>query len=128
MAGLSDWASYTESGEKEEKPKYPFCLVIKPNPELRDRIQAKSAAEGPFPGLEELKTGEEPYSIYAATSPDPSSLVLIGKVVLTSPFVGSKFADERLSFKHTPYADDVALGGEQWAAWDKEMTMERLCV
>jgi len=122
--GTSDFAKYDEKGQLASSVKFPFCLVLVPNPVVRDAISGACERVGALDAFEECKTGDKVWTVYCLASPDPKSAFEAGTIVLESPFVKSEFSDTRLHFSHTLYSDDVQCG-DDCMGWDKEFTPTR---
>mmetsp|Transcript_30912 Transcript_30912/g.46932 ORF Transcript_30912/g.46932 Transcript_30912/m.46932 type:complete len:351 (-) Transcript_30912:98-1150(-) len=119
MVGLSDIASFTEQGSpvcQDEEPcdiVFPYELILKPNPMLREQFVDAAPSEE---GLEELVSaipaGTKLYDVYARAEPQDTDLIPLGTLETTSEFLYSKFGDNELFFRHQRITDDFALRPE----------------
>jgi len=118
FVGLSDFAKYTEDGVAEPVPKFPYQLVFTPNPTLAAKYPNTFVKDLRQVFVEDVKAGTALYTIFAIPNPKPDGsmekAVEIGKVITTSDFVTSSYADTTLFLKHTLFEDDLALRPD-WA-------------
>jgi len=124
FTGLSDWASHDEKGMAAESTEFPFALVFRPDPTLRNKMDAKAQESGPLASLDGLADGDSPWTVWAVPTLDPGSAFEAGKVVLASSFVKSAFADDRLHFFHTFFADDCKVD-DKYMQWAEDLTTAR---
>jgi len=124
FTGLSDWASHDEKGMAAESVEFPFALVFRPDPTLRGKMDANAQKSGPLASLDGLAEGDSPWTVWAVPSLDPGSAFEAGKVVLASSFVKSAFADDRLHFFHTFFADDAKVN-DKCMEWAEDVTVAR---
>lgn len=120
MVGLSDVASFTEQGSPvcpdEESAcdvLFPYELIFKPNPVLREQFVDAAPSEE---GLEELVSsipeGTKLYDVFARAEPQDVDLIRLGTLETTSEFLYSEFGDNELFFRHQRITDDFALRPE----------------
>lgn len=123
MVGLSDIASFDEKGnqiapcEQGEEPNvvFPYELVMKPNPMLKEKFSDAPATEKALEeALLSIPEGTEIYDIYARAEPQDADLIKLGTFELTSKLMYSKFGDNNLFFRHQRITDDFELRPE----WD----------
>ncbi len=111
MVGLSDISKYTNTGKEAEKMKFPFELVLKPNPVLVKQFEGIDPASPANDYLSKIPSGTKLYDIYARETPT-SSVVLIGRLTTTSEMISSRFGDTELFFQHQSIADDWEIHPE----------------
>jgi hypothetical protein len=110
--GLSDFAAFTEEGEKEEDPRFPWMVTLKGREELRGLR---------FVDCCEIKAGTVLFDVYVM--PDPAlvfaqpnaGIQKIGEIVSTSDMMPS-LKNDGLFFKHQLKEEDYALRPEWQAA------------
>jgi hypothetical protein len=115
MVGLSDVARYTQAGVRvpDATLNVPFQLLMVPDEALVSKFP-DSYQTSLIKQLSSIPVGSTLYSVQAKASYD-SPLVTIGKMVLTSAFDSSVYADTKLFLKHQIMEEDLALRPE-WAA------------
>jgi len=111
--GLEDLASYNQTGKKSQPAKFPFRLVFKPNPELRNKYSDNYQTFF-LDQLKEIKEGTVLYDVYAVENPGCEEKK-IGELTMTSKFTSSHFADEKLFFQH--HAVDAEDKTRNWAEY-----------
>lgn len=98
---VMDWGQYTESGKKEENPKWPFILEFEPYDVYgwTDSWQADFTDQ-----MTSISPGTVLWKVFAYSCPlhklSGSRGELIGRVVLTSKITTSLWGDQTLFFKH----------------------------
>lgn len=138
LIGVSDWATHTQDGKKEDVVKAPMALYFQPNPKVTELCAGKPMGVHNNPSLygciEDLPKDTEMFKVYAIERPytvaeletikGQGVLQLIGTLVLTSEGMKpSKFADDRLKFKHVYWSDDIkAISGA--SKWDVQASAD----
>lgn len=108
--GLSDFGLYSQSGAKEQNPKFPWELIFHPTDSVNHLFPDNYAADF----TDQLKTipaGTTLYTVYALADP-VASPNLIGEIVLESELTTSFFGDKHMFFKHEDIRDDLAYHPE----------------
>ena len=108
--GLSDMATFDQTGHKEAQPKFPFELVFRPDSEVKAKFP-KTFEKKYTEQVDTIEAGTRVYSVLARAEPD-AELVEIGDIVLTSKPTTSYFGDKYLFFRHQDMQEDVALRPE----------------
>ena len=105
VKGLSDYDQY---GNKEENPKWPFKMRLKPH----DPCGFPDQWHGPF--TDTLTSGCIPsgtllFSVFAHDEPEGlgGREKLIGAIITTSDMVTSSYGDARLFFRHKRFEEDL---------------------
>ena len=111
FVGLSDFASFTEDGTKEENPVFPYQLVFEPNRDLTAKYTDEFQKSYIDMFENDIKKGTELYTIIAIPGPDEPSVV-IGTVVTTSDFTASVYGDTKMFLKHQVFEEDLKLRPE----------------
>ena len=112
--GVSDMATYGQSGHKATTPKFPFELIYRPDPSIKSRFPStfdKAYTEQ----IASIESGATVYQVMAREEPT-SELTHIGDIVLTSQPTNSYFGDKYLFFKHQDLQEDLALKPE-WKSY-----------
>jgi len=127
--GLSEFASYTESGASVTTPVFPWALVFQVNPAIRSSLAGSTSLNIVDTLVHGVPAGSTLYKIYAVPDPStPQTLELLGSVQTTSGFRASAFGDLTLFFKHTFEEEDLNLrsswanyfGDENYNRWETE--------
>ncbi|CAK9003660.1 unnamed protein product [Durusdinium trenchii] len=110
--GLSQWAE-----EEGKTSKFPFVICFRPTDHVREKFQefAEQKFEHIQEQLEVLYPKTKIYDIYVGTGPR-TELKKVGKVVMVSKFLPSKFGDEHLFFRHDWFEEDLKLMPD-WKDW-----------
>ncbi|KAL6073150.1 hypothetical protein QOT17_005120 [Balamuthia mandrillaris] len=111
MVGLSDFASYTESGAPVAKPLFPFRLVLHPTKQVHNMFPDDPEAKVSWlDQLESLPQGQL-YDVYAQKSAADHymSLAKIAEVWLINSPTRSYFGDAKLFYQHQLMEDDLRL-------------------
>jgi len=105
--GVSQFAEADQAGNRENKPNFPFALILQPHPDL-NKIPCKfHDVMSQLHNIDASWVGRDIFSIYAvhdpwmsrpSGSPEP---VRIGTMKLDSQFTTSYYADTKLFFRHT---------------------------
>jgi hypothetical protein len=107
MLGVSQMAQYDQDGnDLRTKADWPFALIFQPNPlnnELKCNFSDVTSQ------LRQLYPGDTLYKVYAAHDPGADKVQLLGKLVIDSGFVTSKFGDHQLFFQHTFFNNEVNM-------------------
>jgi len=123
--GLSEFASFTESGAKVLSPVFPWALVFQVNPALTTSMSSNTKFDIADALVHGVPQGSILYKIYAVPDPStPSVLEYLGYIQTTSTFHASAFADLTLFFKHTFEEEDLNLR-PQWAAYFGDKSAKR---
>ena len=110
--GHSNLASHDQDGQLVENPIFPFSMRFEVNPELKyEDTEYKETFQDQ---LAKIDYPTRLFSVYARSAPEnqPGETVdeqLIGYVNLESQLVTSKFADEKMFFRHQRQDDDFRL-------------------
>lgn len=113
--GLSDLCTYTQAGEKTEKPEFPFEIMFYPTGKVNTPNRTVTNAEL-LQALSAIPEGSELFDVYTFASPKEKlagNKVLLGKLTTVSPCHASLFGDEQLFFRHQRMEEDFALR-PQW--------------
>jgi hypothetical protein len=110
MVGLSDWAQYTQAGQKVSTPNFPYQIFFEPNPAVKSMFTS-SYSEDYRTQVQKINVGTTLYKVTAKNAAT-ASRVYIGDLVLTSKFTDSFFADKYLFFKHQSIDEDWKLKPE----------------
>lgn len=118
MIGVSEFASFTQSGAAVPSPNAPFRVVFHPTAAYHQKFNNTT----PKPDIladvgQALIPGSTVYEVWAQDSPynDPNDPQLIGTLVLNSKGFTSMFGDKTLFMRHVRMEDDLALK-PQWVA------------
>jgi hypothetical protein len=113
--GLSEFASYTESGAKVTWPQFPWVLMFQPNPALSKSMSGNKDTDIAGVLSRTIPQGSILYKIYAVPDPwSPNQLEYLGYIETTSAFRASAFGDLTVFFKHTFEEEDLAIR-DDWA-------------
>lgn len=96
--GVSELSDYDSNGIKVSKPKFPFEMFLRPNPEL-STITPET--------LSDIKSGTKLYDVYAKEK-EGSAQKKIGSITTTSKMTNSRYGDLKLFFQHQRREDDLA--------------------
>jgi hypothetical protein len=108
--GLSEFASYTESGAKVLSPKFPWVLMLQPNPELTKKWEGNTNTDIPRVFIEKVPQGSVLYKIFGVKEiSQPSQVEYLGYMQTTSAFRASEFGDLTVFYKHTFLEEDMNL-------------------
>jgi len=122
IVGLSDVASVDENGIKEEKPIFPFKIILHPLPNIRDLFPDENINQKLHVQLQTL-TPMTLYDIYAEEYPFAKP-VKIGYYEITTSPITSSFGDNHLFYQHQRFDDDIVLRPE-WEAPTKQILEEQ---
>jgi len=121
MVGLSDLATTHANGVPvaEDDIEYPFKLILKPNPVLKEKFKKKNKEEFNKYLLRDTLDEIDPktilYEVYAQASPCDDAPQLIGELKLKEKkIVESQFGDTKLFFRHQRMEDDF-MKHKEWA-------------
>lgn len=128
MVGLSDIASYDQTGAKVDFASFPYNLTLVPNIELTERFQNATladVAENLEEMLSTISSGTKLWDVYALSDPDPDSFQYekIAELETSSEIVFSLASDNFLFFRHQKMLDDLALRSE-WEDYMPEPVIE----
>ncbi|KAI3650321.1 hypothetical protein MP228_003802 [Amoeboaphelidium protococcarum] len=120
--GLSDLATFDQSGEREEKPWFPFEISLVPSKnvaEVAERVELDLNQDNwkdQFNSQvnDQLSPNVVLYNVYARDSPREEFNTHIANIVLTSRLTTSEFGDRKLFFQHQRFEDDIAVRGDYW--------------
>jgi len=125
MVGLSDVASYSQSGEKVSSPLFPFELEFEPSQEAQATMtDEKQTNDSLLNSLANIKPGTKLFDVYAVGSPSEAkqgTKKLLGTLTTTSECVRSTFGDEHMYFRHQRMEEDFAIRTE-WIEQMKELS------
>jgi len=108
MLGLSDFATYDQSGNQTNSPNFPFRLVFQPSLKFKSIFPDAFTTSDLCSQLSTLSAPQPIYHIWAEPQP-LATPVLIGYVqMMTSP-TASLFGDQTLFFQHQRMEDDLAI-------------------
>lgn len=123
-------ASYDEKGNKVEKKKFPFSLIISPNKQVfrkceRDKLKWKEG-DLQMPCLKQIKPKTLLYKVWAFTKPvykanrTPEDIVHIADIYADSILKRSPFGDNQLQYTHTTIEKELeSLGPKDQENWLK---------
>lgn len=126
QVGLSDMASYTQSGEKVSKPKVPFKLFLVPSAEVQ-RPDTPKTIDDVMAELKSFKVGTTLFTVYACgkgngdaeISPTAGGVETacgdafkLGDMVTTTECTTSAYGDAKFSIRHQPIEEDWVLNPE----------------
>jgi len=106
MTGLSKVAQFAEDGTPEAKPVFPFVVKLVPSDTVHTRFPSQKTSQTLEQQLETLESGITIYHVYGQAEPT-TEFELIGDIVSTSKFTGSKFGDVGLFFEHAVVENDL---------------------
>jgi len=122
ILGLSDVASADENGIKEEKPIFPFRIILHPLPNIRALFPDENVNHNLTVQLQTL-TPMTLYDVYAEEYPFAKPVKIGYYEIATAPTTSS-FGDNDLFFQHQRFEDDIALRPE-WEAPTKQILEEQ---
>jgi len=128
LLGLSEFASFTESGAKVTSPIFPWVLIFQNNPALKAKMAGNTDLDVGHVLTQILNGHEVLYKVFAIDNPWSTTATYLGYLQLTSSFRESKFADLTLFYKHTFIEDDLAFRPDwekyysdpKYNRWEKE--------
>ena len=98
---LDHLAGVLPNGERVSAPVTPYQLVLRPTALARTLMPDATASDDLRVRLAALPVGEAIYEIYALDAGESATNAKpLGKLVLTSPVVSSRYGDETLYFQH----------------------------
>lgn len=104
--GISDLARYNEEGGRIHNAKYPYRLILHPNPDVRAMFTDNFTRDYKEV-LMEIPANTKIWDVYAQENADCEE-IKIGEIITQTQFTTSKFADKDLFFRHQRiYEDDV---------------------
>jgi len=107
MIGLSYIASFDESGQKINEPKFPYNLLFQGTKEVQS-LYTDDFFSDYFPIV--LARIPENMVIYNVWAQEPNKDPLqIGTIQLTTPFKSSTFGDEGIFFQHSRKEEDFKI-------------------
>jgi len=116
--GMSDFASFTESGASVTSPVFPWALVLQVNPSVKALLSGNTNINIADSLVHAIPSGSVLYKIFAVADPanfqNDHSLEYLGYLQTTSGFRASAFGDLTLFFKHTFEEEDL----NQRADWN----------
>jgi hypothetical protein len=127
---LQDYASIDRNGNKVDNPVFPVRIEMEPNPALKQKFSSDKHDFRDDLDPKNISSGTELYKVWAsrpedypnaandssfneqtfeaAQQPlDPAKRVLVGTFISRTAFVSSRWADERLFFKHQRFANKL---------------------
>jgi len=119
MVGLSDVCSYTQDGQKVDKPVFPFELFFEPTGEVNFEDQ-KKGNDDLLNELAGIPDGTDVFEIRAFASPMDASqgnVITIGTLTTKGTCHRSLFGDQELFFRHQRMEEDFALAPD----WIQQM-------
>jgi hypothetical protein len=123
--GLSEFASFTETGSKVLSPSFPWALVFQVNPALTKSMSTNTNTDIAGALVRGVPQGTILYKIYAVPDPwSPNQLEELGYIQTTSPFRASAFGDLTVFFKHTFEEEDLTIRTD-WADYFGDSTAQR---
>jgi len=123
--GLSEFASFTESGTKVLSPKFPWALVFQVNPTLTSSMSTNKNLNIADVLVHGVPSGSILYKIYAVPDPwSPNALEYLGYVQTTSSFRASAFGDLTVFYKHTFIEEDFAMRPD-WSDYFGDKSQKR---
>jgi len=123
--GLSEFASYTESGASVTSPVFPWALMFQVNPSIRSSMSSNTNLNIADSLVHGVPAGSILYKIYAVPDPStPNVLEYLGYVQTTSSFRASAFGDLTLFYKHTFEEEDLNVR-PAWATYFGDPNFKR---
>lgn len=115
QTSLSDFATYGGDGKKEANPVFPYSLRFHNDNSHHFADEYHGTFTDDFA---KITVGETLYEVYAMDQPKElgGTETLIGKMITTSAFTTSKWADEHFYIRHQRMDVDLALKPE-WAQY-----------
>lgn len=110
--GLSDFAKYRQDGTAEPRPNFPYQLIFQPSSQVSN-LFPDTYDQYFTDQLSTLPAGTTLYSILAKESPGAHPVV-IGSIVLQTPFTTSDYGDNTLFLKHQIFEQDLAYHKDDW--------------
>jgi len=113
--GLSEMASFDDTGRPEPNPKFPYRLIFHAPPDVRAMMKPAKVNDFPFYFMKYMTSGKNRlYDVYAEDAPPAADgtrapAVKIGEIDMVSAPVSSMFSDRDLFFQHTRMEDDYAF-------------------
>lgn len=106
-------ASFKVNGSKEEKVQMPFSLRFEPHEDVKS-LFPKSKPEDAMKYVSQLNSiphDSKLYNVYGMTNPKEleGKEILIGTLQLEGGLIPSRWADEKLFFRHQRADDDLKL-------------------
>lgn len=95
---LNDFARINSDGSNEDNPISPEQIFFYPT---KDVLQDSKDNRDFRIKLSELPIGTKLFDLYAKNPDSTNDLLLIGEITLDSPFIASKYGDEKIFFQHT---------------------------
>jgi hypothetical protein len=135
FVSLHGFAEFTQDGEKESNPKFPFALFFKPTPQAAaipcKRGEDQEKPPKPSDALQQLlaiSPGTALYEVFAVRKPfmggsGSPDMVHVGSVTAEAPGVTSKYGDENLFIRHDFFARDLEVYPE-WAPLAKNSSFK----
>ena len=122
MVGLSDFASFNETGDMlaMEDIQFPFRLMFHPNPELQNKFKGARPRDSLQRMLASIANGTKLYDIYALSAPNSVGEEKIGELYTSSDIIFSDASDNFLFFRHQKMMEDFALRPE-WGDSDDRL-------
>jgi len=110
MIGLSDMASFDQTGKNYSNPNFPYRLIFHPVTRWHNAFSDSDPGMGFNEQLVRTLTPGPLYEVYAQDQPlqDNSQLIHIGTLDLTTPSL-SHYGDRSLFMQHTRFETDLAL-------------------
>jgi len=108
MVGLKDFAVTDRAGVREVTPNFPYQLRISPDESVATRFSdtGPTCTQDVLDQLCTLTAGETTSVVHAQRDPG-APWVRIGHIVLSTAPVTSRWADERMFFRHGQFMDDL---------------------
>jgi len=119
MVGLSDACTYTQAGEKVDKPVFPFEVRFEPTGKASFPDKRKSNADL-LNELSGIADGTDVFTLYAFASPRDKKQgknITLGTLTTVGTCHQTLFGDTDLFFRHQRMEEDFALAPE----WIPEM-------
>jgi hypothetical protein len=107
--GLQNMAAYDQHGTRSDPVRFPYMLRFQPHREIATLCPV--GFTGFLHHLDQLAripSGARLYDVYAQDQPHGTEL-LVGTIQLVGALTRSKWADERLFFRHQKKEDDLAV-------------------
>jgi len=114
--GLSDWAKIDDKGHHSQQIKFPFQLILVPNPSLKTAGAKQHQTSLPFTNqFSAIQPGTLLYTVYIQDAPFSQPFVA-GKLTLNNDETGrlttSSYGDNTLFFRHQKFEDDFVYHPE----------------
>jgi len=111
MIGLSDFATYDQTGKSYPNPKFPYRLIFHPTSRWHNFFSDSNPGIPFNVQLVRFLTSGPLYEVYAQDQPlqQNSQLIHIGTLDLNGPASTSYYGDRSLFMEHTRFENDLNI-------------------